>query len=147
MYVEKGDIFKVDDLEMFILNCEPEHGFVSCETNVKFKFGLDKENCLEFINRADNEYARNLMNLQERMIVNPNNQGNGLPRLEPEDAGRFIMSDFLNPLSMCKIFSFCIYFFFMIFSLPFFFSNEIKKMIEICYWFLLLLLKGLINIG
>jgi len=89
---------------MFVLNCEPDHGFVFSETNAKFKFGLDKEKCLERIDRADNEFAMNLMNQEERMIINPTNREEGFRRPESENSRRLIMTDLLNPLFIRKIY-------------------------------------------
>lgn len=103
-YIERGDYFEVDELQMFILNCEPEHGFISSETLIKFKFGLDKEKCLERINRADSEYAMNMVNMEERRMINPTDRGEEFSNLESENDFRFIMSDVLNPLSNSKKF-------------------------------------------
>lgn len=64
-YVERGDVFQIEDLEMFILNSYPENGFVSVDTHVMFKLGLNKEKCLEKINNADNKFAFSLLNLEE----------------------------------------------------------------------------------
>ena len=67
-YVERGDIFQIEDLEMFILNSYPENGFITCETGVMFKLGLNKEKCLEKINSADDKYATSLLNMEESSI-------------------------------------------------------------------------------
>jgi len=64
-YIERGDIFQIEDLEMFILNSLPENGFITNETNVIFKFGLNKEKCLEKIHNADNKFALGLINADE----------------------------------------------------------------------------------
>jgi hypothetical protein len=64
-YVERGDVFVIEDLEMFILNSYPENGFITGETGVMFKLGLNKEKCLEKINNADNKYASSLSNQEE----------------------------------------------------------------------------------
>lgn len=64
-YVERGDIFQIEDLEMFILNSYPENGFITGETGVMFKLGLNKEKCLEKINNADDKYANSLLTMEE----------------------------------------------------------------------------------
>lgn len=58
-------MFQIEDLEMFILNSYPENGFISQETNVLFKLGLNKEKCLEKIHNADNKFAMGLLNIEE----------------------------------------------------------------------------------
>jgi hypothetical protein len=64
-YVERGDIFTVEDLEMFVLNSYPENGFVSSDTNIMLKLGMSKEKCLEKINNADNRFAYSLVHGEE----------------------------------------------------------------------------------
>lgn len=68
-YIERGDCFQIEDLEMFVLNSFPINGFISTDTNVLFKFGLNKEKCLEKIHHADNKYAFSLMNLEENNVL------------------------------------------------------------------------------
>ncbi len=110
-YVERGDVFKVDDLEMFILNSYPDHGFISPDTHVLFKFGLNKEKCLEKINLADNEYAMSIINFEERLLNNPLNQGEIIQRSNSSESPRVHLEDLLNRLSICKKFSiFFLYF-------------------------------------
>lgn len=60
-YIELGDSIKIEDSEFFVLNSIPEHGYISIETIVRFKFGISKTKCLEKINKADNRLALNLM--------------------------------------------------------------------------------------
>ncbi len=64
-YIERGDVFAIEDLEMFVLNSYPENGFISNETHVMFKLGMNKEKCLEKINNADDKYAFSLLNFEE----------------------------------------------------------------------------------
>jgi hypothetical protein len=52
---------------MFVLNSYPENGFISSETNVMLKLGLNKEKCLEKINNADNRFAYSLLNGEENL--------------------------------------------------------------------------------
>lgn len=101
-YVERGDVFKVDDLEMFVLNSYPDHGFISADSHVLFKFGLNKEKCLEKINHADNEYAMSIINLEERQFNNPLVSGEVILRSNSESP-RVHLEDLLSRLSICKI--------------------------------------------
>jgi hypothetical protein len=87
---------------MFILNSYPDHGFVSQDTNVMFKFGLNKEKCLEKINNADNEYAMSILNLEERLVNTPYSSGDILSR--HSDSSRIHLDDILNRLSLSIIF-------------------------------------------
>lgn len=66
-YIERGDNLMIEDLEMFILNCYPDNGFISVDTNAMFKFGLNKEKCLEKIHNADNKYAFSLLSMEDRV--------------------------------------------------------------------------------
>ena len=66
-YIERGDTIIIEDLEIFVLNSFPDHGFIHKDTNVIFKFGLDKERCLEKIHNADNKYAISLLSLEDTM--------------------------------------------------------------------------------
>jgi hypothetical protein len=50
---------------MFVLNSYPDNGFISNDTQVMFKLGMNKEKCLEKINNADDKYAFSLMNYEE----------------------------------------------------------------------------------
>jgi hypothetical protein len=77
-YVERGDVFVIEDIEMFILNSYPENGFICNETNVMFKLGLNKEKCLEKINEADNKYAFSLANLEESLSRSQSSEPFGL---------------------------------------------------------------------
>ncbi len=72
-YIERGDVFTIEDLEMFVLNSYPENGFISHDTQVMFKLGLNKEKCLEKINNADNKYAVNLINLEDNQRIQNEN--------------------------------------------------------------------------
>lgn len=81
-YVERGDTFLIEDIEIFVLNSYPENGFIHQDTNVLFKFGLTKQRCLEKIHNADNKYAMNLLTLEDTInntfsheIVSVNNIG------------------------------------------------------------------------
>lgn len=49
------------------MNSQPDHGFVSPDTEISYKFGLDKEKCLHKINQADDEYAQSIIELEERL--------------------------------------------------------------------------------
>lgn len=102
-YIERGDIFKVDDLEMFILNSSPEHGFISQDTNVMFKFGMNKEKCLEKIRRADNEYAMSLVNKEQGLRSPQIFYSEGLPlsfQIMAENQS-INLDNILNRLSIC----------------------------------------------
>jgi len=101
-YVERGDVFKVDDLEMFILNSYPDHGFISNDTHVLFKFGLNKEKCLEKINNADNEYAINIINFEERLQNSPSTRIEVNSGLNSSNSPRVHLEDLLSRLSICK---------------------------------------------
>ena len=90
---------------MFILNSQPDHGFVSQDTNITFKFGLDKEKCLEKINQADDEYVQSISNLEERLSYMPNNE-NTLIRLNSSDSPRVNLEEILNRLSLSKFYKF-----------------------------------------
>lgn len=59
---------------MFILNCDPDQGFISSETNITYKFGLDKEKCLEKIGKFDNEYAHFVSNFEDILSNYPLNE-------------------------------------------------------------------------
>lgn len=89
---------------MFILNSYPDHGFISSDTHVLFKFGLNKEKCLEKINNADNEYAMSIINLEERLLNNPLNPREGVHRANTGESPRVHLEDLLNRLSLCKKF-------------------------------------------
>lgn len=102
-YIERGDIFKVDDLEMFILNSFPDHGFINQDTNVMFKFGMNKEKCLEKINNADNEYAMSILNLEERLLNTPYVSQEILTRNNTAENPRLHLDDILNRLSLRKL--------------------------------------------
>ncbi len=64
-YIERGDTFPIENLEMFVLNCVPENGFVNNNTNVIFKFGLAKEECLQKILNDDNKFVQNLVQKED----------------------------------------------------------------------------------
>ena len=55
---------------MFVLNSYPDNGFIHQDTNVLFKFGLNKQRCLEKIHNADNKYAINLLTLEDTINNN-----------------------------------------------------------------------------
>jgi len=81
-YIERGDIFAIEDLELFVLNCEPENGFISRESNPMLKLGLDKEKCLEKINNADNRFANSLIRSEENTsYLNRHQQNHNSDRL------------------------------------------------------------------
>ena len=50
-----------------MLNCEPDKGFVSNNTEIEYKYGLDKEKCLQEINKADDEYAQSILRIEGRL--------------------------------------------------------------------------------
>jgi hypothetical protein len=78
-YIERGDVLQIEDIELFVLNCAPENGFVIKESNVLLKFGFSKEKCLEKINNADNKMAMTLLSLEENLnmgLVNNNTNTN-----------------------------------------------------------------------
>ena len=66
-YIERGDTFQIENLEMFVLNSYPDHGYINSETIVSFTFGLNKEECLNKIKEADNQFAMNLIRLEDRL--------------------------------------------------------------------------------
>lgn len=59
-YVERGDIFNVDNFEFCILQSQPEDGFITTDTQVYYKYNLSKEKCLEKIENSDMKYALQL---------------------------------------------------------------------------------------
>jgi hypothetical protein len=91
-YIERGDYFKVDNLEMFVLNCDPDHGFITNYTKIKYIFGLNSEECLEKINKFDNEFAHyvsnfdNLLNdIPYEIHSNTRLNESGIPRTNFEE--------------------------------------------------------------
>ena len=66
-YIERADIFKIENLELFVLDSCPEQGFVNQDTNVIFKFGLTKEECLEKILNDDNKYVQDLVQKEDEV--------------------------------------------------------------------------------
>lgn len=80
---------------MFILNCSPTNGFIALDSNVLFKFGLNKEKCLEQIHNADNKYAFSLMNSEENMITN-NDDRELIRHLSDNISGRHSHSESRN---------------------------------------------------
>jgi hypothetical protein len=70
-YIERGDYFKVDNLEIFILNCDPDNGFITNDTKITYLFGLNREECLEKINNFDNEFAHYVSNFDNILIDMP----------------------------------------------------------------------------
>jgi len=89
---------------MFILNSFPDHGFISHDTHVLFKFGLNKEKCLEKINIADNEYAMSILNFEERIMSNPYTSGEIIPlSISSAESPRVHFEDLLSRLSLCKL--------------------------------------------
>jgi hypothetical protein len=89
---------------MFILNSNPENGFISNESNVMFKLGLNKEKCLEKINNADNKFAFSLYSLEENLhgneLINSYHTNShvetsiNIPRMRSLDD--FILSGYIN---------------------------------------------------
>ena len=65
---------------MFVLNSYPENGFISQESHVMFKLGLNKEKCLEKIHNADNRFAFSLLNIEENLY----NANEGIQRHSSE---------------------------------------------------------------
>ena len=59
-YIERGDSFFIEKIEVFILNCIPESGFILNETSVGFTFGFSKEQCLERLMDMDDLFAKEL---------------------------------------------------------------------------------------
>jgi len=68
-YIERGDIIPIEDIQIFILNCFPDYGFVTRETQLVFKFGLSIEECLQKINTNDLKYTMNLAMIEDRMTT------------------------------------------------------------------------------
>jgi len=66
-YIERADIFKIENLELFVLSSCPEQGFVNHDTNVIFKFGLTKEECLQKILDDDNKYVQDLVKKEDEV--------------------------------------------------------------------------------
>ena len=100
--MERGDIFKVDNLEMFILNCNPEQGFISNETFIKYKFGLDREKCLEKIGKFDNEYAHFVSNFEDILNNYPVSENeNNTSRLNNLDQPRSHIEEIFERLNSC----------------------------------------------
>ena len=71
-YIERGESIKIDEFDLFVLNCSPENGFVTCETRVKLIFGLSYENCLEKIQEADIKYVTNLNSISSISSIDSN---------------------------------------------------------------------------
>jgi len=59
-YIERGEMFKIEGIEFCILNCNPEEGFVTKDTQVNLLFGMSTDKCLEKIKNADLKYAMQL---------------------------------------------------------------------------------------
>ncbi len=71
-YIERGDQFFIENLELFVLNSYPEQGYINKESNVSFSFGLTKEECLDKIDLADSQFAISLSRLQGEEDINRN---------------------------------------------------------------------------
>jgi hypothetical protein len=65
-YIEKGDSIKIDNIEFFILNCYPDEGFVASETQLYYKYNMNKEKCMEKIEDSDMKLALQLARQFER---------------------------------------------------------------------------------
>lgn len=84
-YVERGDVFVVEDVEMFVLNSWPDNGFIGLQTNAHLKFGLSKQQCLNKIHSADDRFTTDLVNMEqseafgEIMFNEPENVGHLMP--------------------------------------------------------------------
>lgn len=90
-YIERGDNFLIEDTEFFILESEPENGFINEETNILLKFGLTKERCLDKIKNADRRFVMSLME-QEESHSDPilDSREGGFDELESEREEYFI---------------------------------------------------------
>lgn len=74
-YVERGDILNVDGFEFCILQCQPDEGFITSDTQVYYKYNLSKEKCLEKIENSDMKYALQLARqFEQEVSVNVTNQ-------------------------------------------------------------------------
>ena len=84
-YIEKGDTFKIGHIDVFVLHCQPQSGFVGKSTLIRYKFGKTRNQCVAYIQREDNKIAsemnaRNVMNryrtltsiLREFMVITHN---------------------------------------------------------------------------
>ncbi len=71
-YIERGDQFNIENLELFVLNSYPEQGYINKESHVTFSFGLTKEECLDKIVLADSQFAISLSRLQGEEDINKN---------------------------------------------------------------------------
>jgi hypothetical protein len=69
-FVERGDIIKVEEVEFCILNCIPEEGFISKDTQLSLLFGMSTEKCLEKIKNADMKYAMQLSRQYDLQTAN-----------------------------------------------------------------------------
>ena len=66
-YIEQGDTFKIGHIDVFVLQCQPQSGFVVKNTLIRYKFGKTRNQCIAYIQREDNKIAsemnaRNVMN-------------------------------------------------------------------------------------
>ncbi len=52
---------------MFVLNIIPEQGFVNGDTNVIFKFGMTKEECLDKILNDDSKFVQDLVQKEDEI--------------------------------------------------------------------------------
>jgi len=112
-YIERGDIIKIDNIEMFVLNSLPENGFINQNTQVYYKYNMSKEQCLEKINKLDIKYAMQIaqsnsndsinvdfenrleFDTNNRLVINSNNINEVISRILSRDANdrEFVLNE------------------------------------------------------
>lgn len=75
-YIERGDHFKVDEFDFFVLNCNPIKGFVDKKTGTSLIFGLTLDLCNKKIKNADQKYADYLSKQYEIESIKQGLEGN-----------------------------------------------------------------------
>ena len=75
-YIERGDHFKIDEFDFFVLNCNPIKGFVHKKTGTSLIFGLSLELCQKKIKNADQKYADYLSKQYEIESIQKGLEGN-----------------------------------------------------------------------
>lgn len=58
-FVEKGGFYKIDNIEICILECEPKSGFISIETQLDYVFGYYKSRCKAILEGKENIWLKN----------------------------------------------------------------------------------------
>lgn len=77
----------------------PDQGFVSDSAEILYKFGLDKEKCLQRINQADDQYVQSINQVEERSndsIQLSENANNSFRRLLENNSNRNNLNDIIS---------------------------------------------------